>query len=178
MTYIAKPVTTDSEVLNHIGRSLVVQEGEEFKLKRYFKVLTDDGVAHEVTFSQMDGLINILDTSRSVPPVTPVQYLVVQYDLKDLVALGEQGWVVPEYMIILMAETKTVRLEGLLRKGGHVDKEFTFALGGFDFLQQLSLARCIAALNKDLETVIGTFDLSYRFQTGPEGTVISTEIGV
>lgn len=178
MTYIATPVIQDSEVLNSIARDLLFKEDEQIKLKRYFKVVTEDGVIHEITFNQLDGIINILDSTREVPPITPLQYLVAQYDLKDLVELGEQEWVVPRYRIVLMSDTKTIRLEGLLTKFGHTDKEFTFALGGFDFLQQLSLARCIALLDTKFADMVGTFDVSYLFEFSPEGISISSHIGV
>lgn len=178
MTYIAKPVIDDSDVLNHIARDLVITKGETIKLHRRFKLVTEDGIIHEVSFTQLDGLLNILDSTRDTPPVTPLQYLVQHYGLQDLVDLGKDDWIVPTYDIAVLADTKTVRLEGLLTRVGYVEKEFFFALGEFDFIQQLSLARCIAGLNDEFKPLIGTFDVSYMFTTGPDGMQVTTDIGV
>lgn len=178
MTYIPKPNIDDPEVLNHIARDMLVELNGEFKLKRRLRVITEDGIIHEISFAQADGLLNIVDSSRETPPCSPLQYLVQAYDLKDLVALGKEGWVVPEYTVIVMQSTKTVRFEGLLSRPGAVDKEFTFALGGFDFIQQLSLARCIASMGKEFKDFIGTFDVDYCFKTGPDGISVSPGTGV
>lgn len=178
MTFIAKPVVPDTEVLNHIGRDLLIKEGDEFKLQRRIKIVTSEGLVHDISFAQADGLLNILDSTRETPPCSPLQYLIAHYGLTDLVELGKEEWVIPEYTIVLMHNTKTVRFEGKLSRASYVDKEFTYALGGFDFIQQLSLARCIASLNKDFEPVIGTFDVTYKFSYGPEGINITTDIGV
>lgn len=178
MTYISKPAIDDPEVLNHIARDLLVEVNGEHKLKRRLRVITEEGIIHEISFAQADGLLNILDSTRETPPCTPLQYLVQAYDLKDLVTLGQDGWLVPEYSVILMHSTKTVRFEGRLSRVGSVDKEFTFALGGFDFVQQLSLARCVASMGKEFKDFIGTFDVDYRFKTGPDGISVSPDIGV
>lgn len=178
MTYIAKPAIDDSEILNHIARDLVIVQDGEPMLKRGMKIATSNGVVHEVSFAQLDGLLNILDTTRKVDTVTPLQYLVQHYDLKDMVTLGKDGWTVPTYTIMVMADTKTVRLEGTLTRPGSIDKVFTFALGGFDFIQQLSLARVIAGVNDAFEQLIGTFDASYTFKTGPEGTKVFSGVGL
>lgn len=178
MTFIPKPAVPDTEVLNHIGRDLIVKEDDQFKLQRSLKVLTSEGMVHDITFSQADGLLNILDTTRETPPCSPLQYLIAHYDITDLVEHGKDEWVVPEYTVVVMHNNKTVRFEGLLTRVGYVDKEFTFALGGFDFIQQLSLARCIASLSKDLEPIIGTFDCTYKFSFGPKGINVTTDIGI
>ncbi|ABY62837.1 hypothetical protein ST201phi2-1p002 [Pseudomonas phage 201phi2-1] len=179
MTLIAKPAVPDTEVLNHIGRDLLLKDEDgSFKLQRHLKILTEEGLVHQVSFAQVDGLLNILDSTRETPPCSPLQYLITHYDLKDLVELGKDGWLVPEYQVVVMHSSKTVRFEGKLTRVGSIDKEFTFALGGFDFIQQLSLARCIASLGKEFEQVIGTFDCTYVFKTGPDGISVSTDIGV
>jgi len=178
MTLIAKPAVPDTEVLNHIGRDLLVKDADGFKLQRHLKILTGEGLVHEVSFAQVDGLLNILDSTRETPPCSPLQYLIAHYDIKDLVELGKEDWLVPEYKVVVLHNAKTVRFEGKLSRVGSVDKEFAFALGGFDFIQQLSLARCIASLGKEFEQIIGTFDCSYVFKTGPDGISVSTDIGV
>lgn len=178
MTFISKPVIDDSEVLNHIARDLLLTNGEISKLQRRFKVLTGDGIVHEVSFSQMDGLLNILDSTRDIPQITPLQYLVQHYNLQDLVEMGKAGWNSPSYHITVLADIKKVRLDGILAKENYLDKEFTFALGEFDFIQQISLARCIATLDEQLKPVIGTFDVNYKFTFGPEGLKVTTDIGV
>lgn len=178
MTYIAKPAVPDTEVLNHIARDLLIKENDEYKLQRHLKVVTSEGLVHEISFAQADGLLNILDSTRDTPPCTPLQYLIAHYGLQDLTDLGMEGWIVPEYTVIVMHSNKTVRFEGKLSRVGSVDKEFTFALGGFDFVQQLSLARCIASMGKEFKDVIGTFDCTYKFSTGPEGVTVTTDIGV
>lgn len=175
MTYIAKPVVTDSAVLNHIARDLLVpgDKPEEIGLRRYFKVVTEDGVIHDVTFAQMDGLVNILDLSRETPHITPLQYLVTAYGLEDLVEMGRDGWAVTEYNINVLHLARTVRLEGVLHKPGSVDKVFSFALGEFDFIQQFSLSRVIASQREELKVVAGTFDMSYEFTYDPKGFTLS-----
>lgn len=178
MTFIAKPKIDDPEVLNHIARDLLVEKDGDFKLKRSLKVITSEGVVHEISFAQADGLLNILDSTRETPPCTPLQYLINLYDLKDMVAHGMDDWLVPEYTVVLMAETKTVRFEGRLSRMGYQDKEFSYALGGFDFIQQLSLARCIASMGEQFKPLIGTFDCSYRFHTGPDGLSVNSNIGI
>ena len=171
MTYIAKPIIVDNHILNDVARDCLIKTEDPNKtmLRRGFKVLTEDGVVHELTFAQMDGLINILDLSRDVSGITPLQYLCQTYALQDLVEMGEAGWVVPEYTITVMHVSKTVRFEGLLSKGGHADKLFSFALGDFDFIQQFSLSRVIANQHETLDPVKGTFDLSYEYSWGADG---------
>lgn len=178
MTFIAKPAVPDTEVLNHIARDLLIEEDGTFKLKRQLNVLTSEGMVHELSFAQADGLLNILDSTRDTPPCTPLQYLIAHYGLQDLIDLGMDDWIVPEYTVVVMHTTKTVRFEGRLTRVGYVDKEFTFALGGFDFIQQLSLARCIASMGKEFKDIIGTFDCTYKFTTNPEGVSVTTDIGV
>ncbi len=178
MTHLAKPIVPDTEVLNHIARDLLVKEGDDFKLKRSLKVVTSEGMVHDITFAQADGLLNILDSERDTPPCTPLQYLISHYGINELVELGKDEWVVPEYTVTVMHTTKTVRFEGKLTRTGYVDKEFTFALGKFDFIQQLSLARCIASMGKEFEQIVGTFDCTYKFSMGPKGLSITTDIGV
>jgi hypothetical protein len=181
MTYIAKPNIDDNEVLNHIARDMLTtnQEGQTM-LKRRVRVATENGVIHELSFSQMDGLLNILDTTREIPVVSPLQYIIQTYNLEDLVHLGKDGWIVPEYTVMVIATNPTpmVRFEGKLIRHGSMDKEFAFALGGFDFIQQLSLARCIAKVDERFEQVTGTFDVDYTFTTGPEGTKVFTGVGL
>lgn len=176
MTYIPKPIVDDSDVLNHVARDLVVYTDDPAKvlLKRYLKVVTEDGIVHDLTFAQLDGLINILDTARETPPVTPLQYLIQAYGLDDLTELGTQGWAVSEYIVTVMHNAKTVRFEGTLIKEGFVNKEFSFALGGFDFIQQFSLSRTISAQNEQLAEVAGTFDMTYVFSYGPNGITLKT----
>lgn len=171
MTYIAKPVVADSAVLNHIARDLLIPSDtpNETMLRRSFKVVTEDGVIHDVTFEQIDGLVNILDLNRETPFITPLQYLVTAYNLEDLVQMGRDGWAVTEYNITVMHLARTVRLDGVLHKEGSVDKEFTFALGEFDFIQQFSLGRVISAQREELKVVAGTFDMSYTFSYDPKG---------
>lgn len=176
MTLITKPVIADSEVLNHIARDLLVpsEKPNEVLLRRSFKLVTEDGVIHDVTFEQMDGLVNILDLSRETPLITPLQYLVTAYGMDDLVTMGKDGWAVTEYSIDVLHQARTVRLEGVLAKEGSVDKEFSFALGGFDFIQQFSLSRVISSQREELKPVAGTFDMSYTFTYGPTGFTIRT----
>lgn len=171
MTLITKPVLTDSEVLNHIARDLLIpsENPNETKLRRSFKLLTEDGVVHDITFSQIDGLVNILDLHRETPPITPLQYLVTAYGLEDLVEMGRDGWAVTEYSIQVLHLASTVRLDGVLHKEGSVDKVFNFALAGFDFIQQFSLSRVISSQREELKVVAGTFDMSYTFTYDPEG---------
>lgn len=171
MTLIAKPVINDSPVLNHIARDLLVDANDpaNTKLKRYFKVLTEDGVVHDISFGQLDGLINILDLSRETPKITPLQYLIQAYDISDLTEMGTNNWLVSEYTITVLHSAKTVRFEGILKKAEHVDKEFSFALAEFDFIQQFSLSRVIASQNEQLKSIAGTFDYSYTFSFGPNG---------
>lgn len=178
MTYIAKPAIDDSEILNHIARDLVLVKDGETMLKRGMKIATSNGVVHEISFAQLDGLLNILDTTREIETVTPLQYLIQHYALDDMIAIGKEGWLVPEYVIVLMAENKTVRLEGILSRTGSVNKEFSYALGGFDFIQQLSLARVIAGTNEAFKQLIGTFDASYTYRTGPEGSKVTSGVGL
>lgn len=179
MTYIAKPNIDDNEVLNHIARDMLTTNPEgQTMLKRRVRVATENGVIHELSFAQMDGLLNILDTTREIPVVSPLQYIIQTYNLEDLVHLGKDGWMVPEYTVMVMGEARTVRFEGKLTRQGSMDKEFTFALGGFDFIQQLSLARCIANVDPRFEQVTGTFDVNYTFTTGPEGTKVYTDVGI
>lgn len=172
MTFIAKPVIEDSHVLNHIARDLLVPTDDPnvTNLRRGFKILTEDGVVHDVTFSQLDGLINILDLHRPVADITPLQYLIQAYDIKDLVLMGQDGWAVSEYSIEVLHVPKTVRFDGTLIRGDEPEKVFAFALGEFDFIQQFSLSRVIAAQNEQLESVAGTFDFSYSYHWGPTGT--------
>ena len=178
MTYIAKPVVADSVILNHIARDLLTPSEDPNKtlLRRSFKVITEDGVIHDVTFEQMDGLVNILDLNRETPSITPLQYLVTAYDLEDLVAMGRDGWAVTDYTIQVLHLARTVRLEGVLHKEGSVDKVFTFALAEFDFIQQFSLSRTIAQQREEFKEVAGTFDMSYTYTYGPTGfTLFSHE---
>jgi hypothetical protein len=171
MTYIAKPIIVDNHILNDVARDCLIKTEDPNKtmLRRGFKLLTEDGIVHELTFAQLDGLINILDLSRDVSGITPLQYLCQTYDLKDLIEMGEAGWVVPEYSIVVLHNAKTVRFEGLLSKGGHTDKLFSFALGDFDFIQQFSLSRVIANQHEQLDAVKGTFDMSYEYSWGVDG---------
>jgi hypothetical protein len=171
MTYIAKPVVADSAILNHVARDLLVPTDDPMviNLRRSLKVVTEDGVIHDLTFEQVDGLVNILDLSRETPLITPLQYLVTAYNLEDLVQMGRDGWAVTEYSIQVLHLARTVRLDGVLHKEGSVDKEFTFALGEFDFVQQFSLSRVISAQREELKVVAGTFDMSYTFAYDPQG---------
>lgn len=181
MTFIAKPVIEDSHVLNHIARDLLVptEDKDKTMLRRAFKLVTEDGVVHEVSFNQIDGLVNILDLHREVADITPIQYLTQAYDIKDLTAMGEQGWAVSEYTLEVLHGPKTVRFDGtLVRNPEDGEKVFSFALGEFDFIQQFSLSRIIAAQAERLSPVAGTFDYSYTFHWGPKGIVIKPlEIG-
>lgn len=176
MTFIAKPIVKDNHILNDVARDCLVKTEDPNKtmLRRGFKVLTEDGVIHELTFAQMDGLINILDLTRDVSGITPLQYITQTYDIQDLIEMGINGWVVPEYTIVVMHATKTVRFEGKLTKASHVDKLFTFALGDFDFIQQFSLSRCIASQAEELASVASTFDMSYTLQVNPQGISLSS----
>lgn len=177
MTYIAKPVLTDSPVLNHIARDLLIPSDDPnlIQLRRSFKLVTEDGIIHDVTFEQIDGLVNILDLNRATDcPITPLQYLVTAYNLEDLVTMGRDGWAVTEYSIQVMHQARAVRLEGVLHKEASVDKVFTFALGEFDFIQQFSLSRIISDQHEDLKVVAGTFDMSYTFSYGPHGFTINS----
>lgn len=175
MTFIAKPIIQDNHILNDVARDCLVptDNPNQVMLRRGFKLVTEDGVIHELTFSQLDGLINILDLSRDVSGITPLQYLTQTYDIQDLIEMGESGWVVPEYTIVVMHANKTVRFEGKLTKASHVDKLFTFALGDFDFIQQFSLSRCIANQDERLAEVASTFDMSYTYQTTPQGITLT-----
>lgn len=180
MTFIAKPIIQDNHILNDVARDCLVitDDPNKVMLRRGFKVLTEDGVIHELTFSQLDGLINILDLSRDISGITPLQYLTATYDIQDLMDLGKDGWVVPSYTIIVMHSNRTVRFEGTLTKPSHVDKMFTFALGDFDFIQQFSLSRTIAAQDERLKDVASTFDMSYTYKVTPEGlSLTSLELG-
>lgn len=177
MTYIAAPVTQDSEVLNDIARDLIVKTDDPNKtmLRHALKVVTSDGVVHEVGFGQLDGLMNILDKTREFETsVTPLQYLIQLYKLDDLVEMGVAEWLVSEYSITVMHANKTVRFEGTLTKSGHSDKEFTFALGGFDFIQQFALSRVISLMNPQLKDVAGTYDYSYTYTYGPKGMTLKS----
>ena len=179
MTFIAGPVIDDNAVLNDVARDCLVKTDDPNKtmLRRGFKVVTEDGVIHELTFNQLDGLINILDLSREVSGITPLQYISQTYNLTDLIELGKTGWVVPEYSITVLQSTKTVRFEGKLTMEGMVEKIFTFALGDFDFIQQFSLSRVIANQSEKLAEVAGTFDMSYTYTVSPNGiTLKSLEI--
>ena len=171
MTLIAQPVIKDSPVLNHIARDLLIPDEDPNKtlLKRSFKVVTEDGIIHDVTFEQMDGLINILDLSRVVPRVTPMQYLVTAYNIEDLIEMGRDGWAVTDYEVRVHQKAHLVRFEGVLHKEHSADKIFSFQLGGFDFIQQFSLSRVIADQHEKLKPVAGTFDMSYTFRYGPNG---------
>lgn len=176
MTYIAKPLVKDSLILNDIGRDLLINTDEPNKtlLRRSFKLLTEDGVVHEVSFEQMDGLINILDLGRETPIITPLQYLVTAYGLSDLTSMGEAGWAVSEYIVTVMHNSESVRFEGRLTLPGNVDKVFTYALGGFGFIQQFSLSRVISSQHEKLAEVAGTFDMTYTFSFGPDGIKLNT----
>lgn len=178
MTFIAKPAIDDSEVLNHIARDLVIEKDGNVQLKRSLRIATGSGVTHEISFAQADGLLNILDSTREVPPCTPLQYLIDQYNLSDLVEMGKEDWLVPEYRIVVMGNDKVVRFEGKLTRYGYEPKEFTYALGGFDFIQQFSLARCISMIGKEFEPVYGTFDCNYAFISSPDGLSVSSDIGI
>lgn len=179
MTLITKPVVADSEILNDIARDLLIPSDNpnETLLRRSFKVVTEEGVIHDVTFEQMDGLVNILDLKRETPHITPLQYLVTAYGLDDMVTMGLDGWAVTEYSISVLHQARTVRLEGVLRREGSVDKEFTFALGGFDFIQQFSLSRVISGQRPEFKDVAGTFDMSYTFTYSPTGYTLHSHEG-
>lgn len=171
MTYIAEPAITDNHVLNHIARDLIRVGDEPGKtfLRKALRIATEDGVLHELSFNQLDGLLNILDQNRTVIEITPLQYLVQLYNLEEMIELGRTGWEVTEYDIILIQASKTIRFEGKLNSPGFNEKIFKFALGGFDFVQQFSLSRIIAAQNEKLSMVAGTYDMDYRYSYGPEG---------
>lgn len=176
MTLIAKPAIDDNNVLNEIARDCLVttDDPNTTMLRRGFKLLTEDGVVHELSFAQLDGLINILDLSRDVAGITPLQYVITTYDIQDLLDMGSAGWLVPEYSITVMHNIKTVRFDGRLTQVGHVDKEFSFALGDFDFIQQFSLSRVISTQAEQLKVAAGTFDMSYVYTFGPEGITLKT----
>lgn len=171
MTYIAKSAIPDIEVLNHVSRDLLVstEDPNRTMMRRYFRVVTEDGVVHDLTFQQLDGLINILDLHREMSTITPLQYLVNSYDLKDMIELGKDGWGVESYTIVVMHNAKAVRFEGTLIKESFTDKIFSFALGDFDFVQQFTLSRIISQQAEALAPTAGTFDFSYSFEYSPKG---------
>lgn len=177
MTYITKPTIEDSQILNEVARDLLIVDAGVTKLIKRFKVLTEDGVVHELSFNQLDGLINILDPNRSTAKITPLQYLVNHYGINDLIELGRQEWYVASYSIAVLADPKTVRFDGVMSKAGEVNKIFSFALGGFDFIQQLSLAKCIAAQHDDFSVIIGTYDVSYLYHFGDGKHSVTTDLG-
>lgn len=175
MTLITKPNIDDNAILNDVARDCIVTTDDPTKvmLRKAFKLVTEDGIIHELSFSQLDGLINILDQSRNLSTITPLQYLCSTYDIVDLIELGKSGWIVPEYTATVKHAVKQVEFTGKLTKPSHMDKEFSFVLGDFDFVQQFSFSRVISNQHENLAEVSGTFDLTYRFTFGPAGMALT-----
>lgn len=185
----------DNEKLTKLARSLLRQgtDPDDLKLLKAMQVVLPDevgdpGVPATFSFDELEGLINILDTSRPLKAkMDPSQWVVLTYQLEDLERYLEFDWRITSYQLHVNARTKTLKFSGTIAHvfaiPGHPrygegtpqpPKEFEFSMDDFEMIQQIALSRVIAATDYKFDPVAGTFDVSYLYKFSSQGCSFAT----
>lgn len=190
MTYVSTPPKIDNAKLTAVARNLLINADDptNTKLFKAFNILTEDGAVHQLSFNELEGLINIMDLQRPIDAkIDPTGWLIMTYSLDDLESLLAEGWRVTEYVLTLDAAKRTMSFTGTINHihciVGHpsydplvkrAPKVFEYLLGDFELLQQTALTRVMAGIDPSFGQVAGTFDVSYTFTWGRDGIKFET----
>lgn len=176
MTRIAEPAMVDHVVVNEVALSLFKGMGTDtIRMQKFFTVVDDKGTKRQVSFDQLEYLINLVDLDRQyLVRYSPTIFLIEHYAISDLKDLAAEGWVIPHYVIEVDSDKEIVQFSGDLVHSktieAHPDyepgfiantKSFEFTLERFGLIQQMGLSRVIAALHEKVSSVAGTFGVSY-----------------
>lgn len=187
MTDIATVPGIDNEKLTRVARSLIKDDNGTLKMIKAFQVVVDDEPVM-LSFDELEGLINILDTYRPLKArLEPSQWVILTYQLNDLEQFLKEDWRIVKYSLHVNARTKTLKFSGSIQHIWSIQehpefgkgplrgaKEFEFTLGDFEIIQQMALSRVIALRGPEYEPVAGTIDVSYLYKFGPEGISFAT----
>lgn len=192
MTTIKTIPGIDNTKLTEVARSLIKHTDNpvETKLLKAFTIIVDGTPPKAVvlSFDELEGLINILDTTRPLKArLEPSQWTIMTYQLDDLEQLLLTGWRITKYQLELDHETKVLSFTGQINHKAciptHPDydpavvdapKLFEYNLGDFEIIQQIAISRVMASRDSKFEPVAGTFDVSWLYSSSPEGVRFST----
>jgi len=183
----------DNAKLTLVARSLIknADDLDNTQLIKAFTVVVDGTPPKVVTlsFDELEGMMNILDLGRPIKArLEPSQWTILTYQLDDLDKLLGEGYRITEYILALNAKTNVLSFSGVIKhittipEHGDYDpestltpKEFEFALGDFEVIQQIAISRVMAGWDTNFEPVAGTFDVSWTYSFSPNGVTFTTE---
>lgn len=181
MTDIKTIPGIDNAKLTKLARSLILNadDPDNTKMLKALTVVVDGTPPEAITlsFDEVEGLINIMDLYRPIKARLDItQWVMMTYQLNDLIDLLETGYLITEYILELDAQTKVVTFEGIITEAKCIPehpeynpsvvsspKLFSFTLGDFDIIQQIAVTRLMAQKDPKFEPVAGTFDISWTY---------------
>lgn len=192
MTNIASVPGIDNAKLNKLARSLLVNlnDPENVQLVKAVTVLVDgDPQPITVSFDELEGLINIIDTSRPIHVrIDPSQWVIMTYKLEDMTELQEKGYRVVDYVLDLDSVNRILKFNGTMYHTSTIETHpdydpsveisalaFDFVMLDFDMIQQIAITRTMASCDKNFEKVAGTFDVCWIYNASPNGIHFTTK---